>query len=218
MLGYGNVRGVDMVRFSIRPEILEMLKQNSLVKSESEIFNFVFVGRIVRDKGIKELINAFNKINQKFNHTKLFLIGKYEKDLDPIDDYSYEKISNHPAIEYVGPKYDDDLVMYYAASDCFVFPSYREGFPNTVLEAGAMGLPCIVTDINGSREIIINGKNGLIIPSKNSEALYNAMESIIVNTTKTIEMANNAREMINSRFNKSFVQKCLFDYYKEILK
>ena len=105
----------------------------------------------------------------------------------------------------------------YVNADCFVMPSYREGFPNTVLEAGAMGLPSIVTDINGSREIIENGKNGLIVPSKDSDALYNAMERMLTDNKLRETMKNNAREMIASRFEKNFVQKCQIDFYKEVM-
>jgi len=102
-------------------------------------------------------------------------------------------------------------------SDCFVMPSYREGFPNTVMEAGAMELPSIVTDINGSREIIIHGENGFIVPSKDSYALYEAMKLMLIDNNIRAKMAANSRELINSRFEKSFVQKCLINYYEEIL-
>ena len=122
-----------------------------------------------------------------------------------------------PTIEAVGPQYGDDLLAYYAASDCFVFPSYREGFPNTVLEAGAMGLPSIVTDINGSREIIEHGKNGVIIPSKDVNALYQAMEQMYLDKQDTLAMTENARTMIAERFEQSFVQKCLYEFYDEIM-
>jgi glycosyltransferase involved in cell wall biosynthesis len=102
-------------------------------------------------------------------------------------------------------------------SDCFVMPSYREGFPNTVMEAGAMGLPSVVTDINGSREIIIHGENGLIVPSKDANALYVAMKQILLDKAAREKMATNARPFIESRFEKSFVQGCLIKYYEEIL-
>ena len=98
-----------------------------------------------------------------------------------------------------------------------MFPSYREGFPNVVLEAGAMGLPSIVTDINGSREIIVEGENGVIVPPRDADALYAAMLRFIEAPAEVAQMAANAREMIASRFEKSFVEQCLFDYYKEIL-
>ena len=214
VLGYGNVKGVDMVRFSRRPEV----KAAAAKLRDETLFTFVFVGRIVRDKGINELCDAFEKLNRQYPHTRLFLVGKFEDNLNPISDHSRHTIENNPAIRAVGPQYGDDLLAYYAASDCLVMPSYREGFPNTVLEAGAMGLPSIVTDINGSREIIIEGKNGTIIPSKNVEALYKAMERMVVDDVWRKTMASNARQMIMDRFEKGFVQKCLLDFYDEILK
>ncbi len=212
VLGYGNVRGVDMEKFSRRTEVEEMAKG---IKTEG-IFTFIFVGRIVGDKGINELVSAFAELHKKYEKTRLLLIGNFEQHLDPLQAETLNVIDKHTSIESLGPKYGDELLAYYAASDCFVFPSYREGFPNTVMEAGAMGLPSIVTDINGSREIIIDGKNGVIIPSKDVEALYHAMEEMITNTDKTKEYAANAREMIASRFERSFVCKCLYDFYEEI--
>lgn len=212
VLGYGNVRGVDMEKFSRRTEVEEMAKG---IKTEG-IFTFIFVGRIVGDKGINELVSAFAELHKKYEKTRLLLIGNFEQHLDPLKAETLNVIDKHISIESLGPKYGDELLAYYAASDCFVFPSYREGFPNTVMEAGAMGLPSIVTDINGSREIIIDGKNGVIIPSKYVEALYHAMEEMITNSDKTKEYADNAREMIASRFERGFVCKCLYDFYEEI--
>ena len=212
VLGYGNVRGVDMEKFSRRQEVEEMAKK---MKQEG-IFTFIFVGRIVGDKGINELVSAFAELHKKYEKTRLLLIGNLEQHLDPLKAETLNVIDKHISIESLGPKYGDELLAYYAASDCFVFPSYREGFPNTVMEAGAMGLPSIVTDINGSREIIMDGKNGVIIPSKDVEALYHAMEEMITNSDKTKEYADNAREMIASRFERGFVCKCLYDFYEEI--
>ena len=213
ILGYGNVKGVDMVRFSHRPEIIE--KSNGIRKFD--VFTFVFVGRIVGDKGINELVHAFYELNKVYSATRLVLVGKYEENLDPVRSETLELIKQCEAIEAVGPQYNDDLLAYYAASDCFVFPSYREGFPNTVLEAGAMGLPSIVTDINGSREIIEHGVNGLIVPSKDSKALYHAMEQILTDPELVKELSSNARPMIESRFEENFVRQCLYDFYEEII-
>lgn len=214
VLGYGNIRGVDMEKFNRRPEVEELAKE---IKKEN-IFTFIFVGRIVGDKGINELALAFTDLQKKYDNIRLLLVGNFENNLDPLKPETIKTMNDNPCIEVLGPKYGDDLLAYYAASDCFVFPSYREGFPNTVMEAGAMGLPSIVTDINGSREIITDGKNGVIIPSKNTEALYQAMEEMITNTNKTKEYADNAREMIASRFERSFVCQCLYDFYDEIMK
>ena len=98
-----------------------------------------------------------------------------------------------------------------------VFPSYREGFPNVVLQAGAMGLPSIVTDINGCNEIIIPNENGVIIPSKNEEVLYQAMESFWVNPDEVKRMAGNARSMIASRYDQKIVWEALLKEYKRII-
>ena len=211
VLGYGNVRGVDMVQCSRRPEV--MLLAERLRKSG---FTFLFVGRLVGDKGINELVQAFQRLHQEFPQTRLVLIGPHEPVLDPLQPATEQVLQESAGIEVVGPKYGDELLAWYAASDAFVFPSYREGFPNVVLEAGAMGLPSIVTDINGSREIIEEGKNGIIIPSKNTDALYSTMKWMLQHPEKTAELAENARPMIASRFERHFVLQCLYDFYREL--
>ena len=209
VLGYGNVRGVDMERFNPA--------RFADVKKDESKFRFVFVGRIVGDKGINELVEAFVRINQEHPNTQLTLVGKYESNLDPIKPETLKVIEDNPCIDACGPKYDDDLLMEYMKSECFVMPSYREGFPNTVMEAGAMGLPSIVTDINGSREIVIHGENGIIVPSKDTDALYEAMKQMVEDASARERMAVNARHLIDSRFEKSFVQRCLIKFYEEIL-
>lgn len=213
VLGYGNIKGVDMERFSKRPEIVEASKS---IKKDG-VFTFFFVGRVVGDKGINEMVEAFLRLVKEKTNVRLLLVGKFEENLDPVKDITRERIDTTPEIQYAGPQFGDDLLAYYAASDCFVFPSYREGFPNTVLEAGAMGLPSIVTDINGSREIIENGKNGIIIPPKDVDALYEAMKYVVENKNALNRMAEVSRPMIESRFEQSYVRKCLLDFYDEIL-
>lgn len=214
VLGYGNVKGVDMNRFSRRPEVMSLAES---IKN-TDVFTFVFVGRIVRDKGINELCEAFERLKESKPSIRLLLVGQFEDDLDPISDKTREIIHNDNRIEAVGPKLNDELLAYYAASDCLVLPSYREGFPNTVLEAGAMDLPCIVTDINGSREIINDGVNGLIVPSKNGEALYHAMDKMVSDKNMRIKMATNSREIILKKYDHKFVQKCITDFYSNLLK
>lgn len=214
VLGYGNVRGVDMEYYSERDDVKSKMQELGL-QDESK-FTFIFVGRIVRDKGMNELCEAFDKLSGLAN-VRLLLVGPYEDCLDPISPKSKEIIEQNPAIESVGSKRGDELLAYYAAADCFVFPSYREGFPNTVLEAGAMGLPSIVTDINGSREIIVEGVNGVIIPPHDANALFDAMLKIMKDKEARERMAGNARQMIASRYEQGFVRKCLYDFYDEIL-
>lgn len=211
VLGYGNVRGVDIERFSRRPEVMQLAEP--LRKSG---FTFLFVGRLVGDKGINELVQAFQRLHEEFPQARLVLVGFHEPELDPLLPETEKLLEEATYIEFVGPKHGDELLAWYAASDAFVFPSYREGFPNVVLEAGAMGLPSIVTDINGSREIIEEGKNGTIIPIKSSEAIYAAMKQMLQHPEETAAWAANARPLIASRFERRFVQQCLYDFYAEL--
>lgn len=215
VLGYGNVMGVDMDRFSRRPEVMEIANN---LRDESK-FTYVFVGRLVKDKGINELCKAYERIHNQYPNTRCWLVGPYEDNLDPINAESRRLIEEPDnGLEAVGRKTGDELLAYYAAADCFVMPSYREGFPNTVMEAGAMGLPSIVTDINGSREIIKDGINGIIVPSQNEDKLYFAMKVMLTSSLDRENMANNSRKMISDRYEQSFVRKCLYDFYDEIIK
>lgn len=204
VLGYGNVRGVDLDYWKRKTE-----------RNEHQPLTFVFVGRIVRDKGLNELVAAFVKLNQLFPNTQLLLVGPYEERLDPVSPETKRLIDTCDSIEAVGGQ--KDVRPFYEQSDVLVFPSYREGFPNVVIEAGAMELPSIVTDINGSREIIENGKNGLMVSPRNEHALYEAMKWMVEHPQERNKMAMNARPLVASRYEQGFVRRCLRDYYKEIL-
>lgn len=205
VLGYGNVRGIDLGHYN----------PATFTKESHDGFTFLFVGRIVRDKGINELVAAFDRLHKEYADTHLVLIGPNEDDLDPVLPSTQERINRGDGIEAVGKQ--SDVRPFYAQADALVFPSYREGFPNVVIEAGAMGLPSIVTDINGSREIIIEGKNGIIVPSKDEEALYQAMKRFLEHPEEVAEMAAKARPLIASRYEQSYVRQCLYDFYHEIL-
>ncbi len=207
VLGYGNIRGIDLEFF--KPDL-----EPSPPTPSGGGFTFVFVGRLVGDKGINELIAAFSRLNKEHPETRLVMVGPEEANLDPIKPETAAEIKSNAAIEAVGRQ--SDVRPFYAAADALVFPSYREGFPNVVIEAGAMGLPSIVTDINGSREIIIEGENGTIVPPKDAEALYKAMKHFVENPEEVKRMAANARPLIASRYEQSYVHQCLKDYYKEV--
>ena len=209
VLGYGNVKGVDMEYFNPA--------RFTEVKKDEDKFTFMFVGRIVGDKGINELVEAFTKLNAKYTNTRLVLVGPYENNLDPVKKITQDRIDANPAIIIAGPKFGDDLLVEYMKTDCHVLPSYREGFPNTPMEAGALGVPNIVTDINGAREIVVDGENGLVVPSQTVEPLYEAMERMLTDEELREKFKKNARPMIESRFEKNFVQGCLIDFYNEIM-
>lgn len=217
VLGYGNVKGIDLTYYSHSQEIT--FKADVIRKAleiEKNHLAFLFIGRLVGDKGIHELIEAFENIQSKYTNVHLILVGPEEPQLDPLKEETRMKISKLPTVHKVGEI--PDVRPWYAAADVLVFPSYREGFPNVVIEAGAMNLPSIVTDINGSREIIHEGENGVIIPSKDIQALEKAMEDFILHPDKRKAMGEKARPMVAERYEQSFVQKCLKDFYQTVLE
>lgn len=144
----------------------------------------------------------------------MVLVGSEEKELDPLKPETIKSIVECSFIDAVGSQ--SDVRPWFAASDVAVLASYREGFPNVVIEAGAMGLPQIVTDVNGSREIIKEGENGTIIPPKDSNALYEAMKRMLDADYRN-SLAKNARKLIVSRYEQSYVRKCLCDFYDDII-
>lgn len=212
VLGYGNCRGIDLDRFD--PTLPEIQAEAAKLR-KSKVFTFIAIGRLVGDKGINELVAAFSRLNRELPATRLILVGPQEKELDPLSPATLSEIESNPAIEAVGNQ--ADVRPWLIAADCHVLASYREGFPNVVIEAGAMGLPQIVTDINGANEIIVEGKNGTIVPPRDSDALYQAMKRMINDPDWRPQLDANARQMIASRYEQGSVRRCLYDFYKEIL-
>ena len=211
ILGNGNIRGIDLEHYARTPEVLA---QAGTIRQDN-YFTFVFIGRIVADKGINELVDAFCLLNKENPSTRLILVGDRDNGINPVSELTSQRIRNCENILEAGLQ--KDVRPWYAASDCFVLPSYREGFPNSVIEAGAMGLPSIVTDINGANEIIIADKNGLIVPSKSADALFSAMKRMIEDVSFRESAASCARELIVSRYDRHYVWKCLKDFYREKL-
>lgn len=211
IIANGNVNGIDLEYFDKTPEVVE--KACSYKKEGT--FTFCFVGRMVRDKGINELVHSFLRLYQKDERVRLLLVGPFEKELDPVLPEVEEHILHHPGICYMG--YQNDVRPFLVASDALVFPSYREGFPNVVIQAGAMGLPAIVTDINGCNEIVLPDLNGVIIPSKDEQALYESMKYFASHPVEVERMAANARPLIASRYEQRIVWNALLDEYKSII-
>lgn len=213
VIGYGSSNGIDTSYFDpvlITSEDKETLR--NILKIDETEFIFIFIGRLVKDKGINELIDAFVKTSTQ--KCKLLLVGPYENELDPLLPTTKQIIESNPDIITVG--YQEDVRPYLAISNCLVFPSYREGFPNVVMQAGAMGLPSIVTNINGCNEIIIEGVNGIVIPVKDVAALTKAMKSVLDNPVELYRMASNARQLIVNRYEQRTVWEAILDEYKEL--
>lgn len=216
VLGNGSSNGINLSHFN--PDTVDEALKNELKQSldiAKDDFVFVFVGRMVRDKGIIELIDAFEKVSRDNNSVKLLLVGAYEQDLDPLPKSTLEKIEHGPQIIQVG--WQTDIRPYLSISNALVFPSYREGFPNVVMQAGAMGIPSIVSDINGCNEIILENINGHIIPVKDTQALIQAMY-IIRNSVQNDSSFDKEtiRKMIADRYDQQKIWRLLLDEYKTL--
>ena len=216
IIANGNVNGIDINYFDFK---LFTNEQKSLLRSSLAInasdFIFIFVGRLVGDKGINELVAAFKKLQSTSSCTfqiSLLLVGPLEPLLDPLNPITLREINNNKKIISVGFK--SDIRPYLSISDIFTFPSYREGFPNVVLQAGAMGLPCIVTDVNGCNEIIEEGNNGWIIPVRDEDAIFNSMRNCILKINKTTVHKSNIRNIIKNKYDQRIVWKSILTEYK----
>lgn len=212
IIANGNINGIDLTHYQRTAEVLSQARQYR----EEHAFTFCFVGRMVRDKGINELVSAFIKLHRKHVYARLILVGPFERELDPVDQSTEQQILHHPAIAFMD--FQKDIRPFMAASDALVFPSYREGFPNVVIQAGAMRLPSIVTNINGCNEIIIPGENGVIIEPRNEEQLYQAMETFITHQDRVKEMAANCRKLVADRYDQEIVWNALLEEYKNLSK
>lgn len=215
VIANGSSNGIDTSYFN--PNLFAETEKNELKQTlniKADDFVFIFVGRIVTDKGINELIEAFSKLSINNRKVKLILVGDTEDQLDPLKKITKNNILRNEQIISVG--YQDDVRPYFSISDVLVFPSYREGFPNVVMQAGAMNIMSIVTEINGCNEIIQNNVNGLIIPVKNSNAIYNAMIEIINNESQLILMKTNSRKQIVVNYEQNTVWSALLSEYQNL--
>lgn len=217
VLGKGSSNGIDTIYFN--PENYSEVFKNDL-KASLEIpqndMVFIFIGRLVSEKGINELVSAFNRLQIQNPETSLLLVGPVEEDLDPLSPETLKIIEDHPKIFTTG--YQQDVRPYLAVSHVLAFPSYREGFPNVVMQAGAMGLPSIVTDINGCNEIIQEGVNGVIIPVKDEQKLYEAMLKMIENPVLRNQMAAISRKEISENYERTGFWKLLKNEYAALVQ
>lgn len=209
VVGHGSAGGVDMEKFN--PDKVDRDVRKELGIPE-DAFVFAFVGRIIGDKGVNELVGVFNRINEENMNTHLLLVGPKESEQNPISEKTASIIDNNPSIYAMGMQ--QDVRPYLKAANAFVLPSYREGFGMVLIEAGAMGLPCITTNITGCNEIIIPGENGAIVEPRDEDALYEEMKKWLENPDLVSEMAGKARKLVEDRYECHKVWNLYFDTYK----
>ncbi len=217
VLANGSSNGIDTTHFD--PELYddffkkEMRSKEQLCLSDDD-YVFIYVGRLVKDKGVNELIKAFNLVDNPQNNIKLLLVGWYENDLDPLSPETEASIKSNKNIITTG--WVADVRPYFSIANALIFPSYREGFPNVVLQAAAMGLTCVVTDINGCNEVIKNGENGYIIPTKNHKAIYDKMRFLLNNKENVKVMGKKSRSIVVEKYEQKIVWSAILEEYQNL--
>jgi glycosyltransferase involved in cell wall biosynthesis len=217
VLGNGSSNGIDLDHFSLSDSMKQeaaRLRTAENVKPEAWIW--IYIGRIVNDKGIRELLVAFQKIHADFPGDRLWVLGTEEPELDPLDEYHKKILDEHPAVRAWG--FINDVRPYLAASQVLTFPSYREGFPNVPLQAGLMGCALILSNINGCNEIVDNNKNGLLVEPKNAEALIAAMNGLRLNPSMRDDYSRAIREKISGNYDQQKLWNAILAEYRSLLE
>lgn len=216
VIGQGSSNGINIEYFS-KTELIE--QQANTLRGELGLnrqdFVWVFVGRMVKDKGINELVEAFVRFEQQYPHQRLLLVGPYEQALDPLLPQTMADITAHKRIHSVG--FQKDVRPYLAMAHALVFPSYREGFPNVPMQAACMGLPLILSDINGCNELIINNKSGLLIPPKDSPAIFEAMQRIYSSAALRLSLAQAGQQLVRDKYSQTVVWSQIKAEYERLL-
>ncbi len=216
VIGWGSSNGVNLARYN--PAVLKQEKLNEvkgLVKYDPSLFYFLSVGRLVHDKGMDELLLAFARVNALHPHTRLILVGAFEDEVDPVSQKARELIKTHPAVIAAGWSNAVEYFMQFA--NVLVHPSHREGFPNVLMQAGAMGCPIICSSIDGNTDIVRHRETGLLFEVKNEEALFGQMQSAIHEPAALKGMADQLLLQIQTHYDQRVVQSFLHEKYLQLL-
>jgi len=211
MIGSGSSQGVDIFRFSPRPGTI---REGLGIPRDVPVIGFV--GRLTRDKGVPELIEAFEQIVRVVPTARLLLVGWFDQSDDALDESLRHRILSHPGIVYTG--YVPDTAPWYRAMDMLVLPTWREGFPNVVLEAAATGIPVITTLSTGSRDAVLAEVTGLLIPAGYPQAIVEAVLRLIRNRDECVRMGRAGRAWIIEQFLNEHVLGLTIGFYRELVQ
>ncbi|ANE45412.1 hypothetical protein SY83_02700 [Paenibacillus swuensis] len=211
--------GVDLFgkfnRALVDPEAQKELRAELRIEPGDIVITFI--GRLVREKGIFEITEAFKRLYEHNPRVKLILIGelfKGEPDQESI--HLLREQMEHPGIMPVG--YRKDIVEIMSVSDIFTLPSYREGLPRSIIEAMAMELPVVATNIRGCREEVFNGMNGYLVEARNADALYEKLHLLTEDKDMRIRYGKKGREIAVERFNEQEVIRKQLSLFNSLTK
>lgn len=213
VLANGSICGVDVQKFC--PNAEKRKEERDRLGFESTDVVFTFMGRINRDKGTYELLDAFNLLAQKSKNVKLMLIGSSEG----IDDSTFQ--------QYENIRYKENLICYgftktpywaLQAGDVFCLPSYREGFGMSVIEAAALGMPVVASDAYGMRDSFVDGVTGKKCKVKDVQTLYECMKFMYENPDVAKDYGNAGRKRVVEMFSMELVSNAWLEYFVKKIK
>jgi len=217
VIGKGSSNGIDLSRYSPQvppPEKVKATKEK--IGYQDDLIYFLSVGRIVHDKGIDELVSAFVRCYEANDKVRLIMVGSFEDELDPVSDKARNLLQNHPGIIMAG--WSDAVEYYMLFAYALLHPSHREGFPNVVLQAGAMGCPVICSRIEGNVDIVEDGVTGMLFEKGDEDQLYERLCIAVKSPEKIQGYAGNLRRKIETWFDQRIVFGLLKEAYTELLE
>lgn len=211
----GSASGVSLEKFDISQKEIFKNEIRNKYYIPDDAFVYGFVGRITGDKGINELLYATKNILNIYSNIYVLLIGGIDKE-ESVDSNLYDWSKSNSHVIYCGST--NEVQRYMAAMDCYVMPSYREGFGLTVVEAGAMGIPVICTNIPGPTDAIRNEENGLIIEKKDEEGLKNAILRLYTNSELCKELGQAGYKSVKENYEQNNLFKYILEDRENLLK
>lgn len=214
-IGNGSINGIDTIYFKKKATSFEKEKIRKELGFSLDDFIITFIGRIVKDKGIDDLVTAFSELSKKHNNLKLLIIGSYDDNLNLIHKDTKNHIENSNKITRIN--FQNDIRRYLEVSNLFVLPSHREGFPNVLLEAGSFEIPLVASNINGCNELIENGENGLLFEKKDVQELTKSIDIFLNNNDFYNKAKKNIRKTVISKYSQNEYYENLYFEMKKLL-
>ncbi|MEO6255060.1 MAG: glycosyltransferase family 4 protein [Ferruginibacter sp.] len=216
IIGKGSTNGINLERFNtvaLDENMLTQVRQQINFRQQNKYL--LCIGRLVKDKGIVELVNVFVELKKNNEQLILILVGEYEHALDPLPAATLNEINSNPSIIHVN--WTNQVAYYMHIADLFVFPSHREGFPNVLLQAGAMGLPVICSQITGNIDIVTNNETGLIFDSGNEQQMLKLLQYALAHPQHMHDMAKQLQQYINENYRRENIWQNMLEAYKTLV-
>jgi glycosyltransferase involved in cell wall biosynthesis len=209
--------GIDLTRFDpTRVDAGERSALRAQLEASDEEVLCGVVGRLVREKGMAEVVVAAEALARREAPVRFVVVGPHEPEkADGISEDDIERAKAH-GVRFLG--FRDDMVALYGAMDVFALPSHREGFPRAAMEASAMGLPVIATAIRGCRQVVDDGRTGLLIPPRDADALAAAVGALASDPGRREEMGRAARVKASQEFDQQRVIDITLETYDRLLR